>query len=143
MKSLNKDFLPVYTKDQVYAKDEVYTKDEVDELISGGGASGLVVTVTYTYDESSQTDLWSLNKNYTEIMTAVNNGITPIFVEDLDGGNVGYHTFVQSFVAENPETGVTTYGIILYAYYTTGVITVLGFSSTSLTGELIGQIITD
>lgn len=109
----------------------------------GGGASGLVVTVTYTYDDSSQTEFWSLDKNYTEILTVVNNGLTPIFVEELDGGNVGYHTLVESFVSENPETGDTTYGIILHAYYTTGVLTVLAFSSTSLTGELIGQILTD
>lgn len=78
MKSLNKDFLPVHVAGDVYTKEEVYTKDEVDALIEGaGGASGLVVNVLVNEQEKMY-----LNKNYTEITTALNNGIMPVICVD-------------------------------------------------------------
>lgn len=71
MKSLNKDFLPVYTKDQV------------DELIAGGGgASGLVVNVSA--DTTTVPTTFTLDKNYTEISAAINSGISPVFVKEVN-----------------------------------------------------------
>lgn len=73
MKSLNKDFLPVYTKDQV------------DELIAGGGgggASGLLVTISA--DTTTVPTTFTLDKNYTEISAAINSGISPVFVKEVN-----------------------------------------------------------
>lgn len=104
MKSLNKDFLPVYTKDQV------------DELIAGGGgggASGLVVNVLINEQEKMY-----LDKNYTEITTALNNGIMPLICMDQSDEVVTlkiYPFILYGTVSGNTPSGMV-YQVVLRMY---------------------------
>lgn len=48
----------------------------------GGGASGLVVTVSA--DTTTVPTTFTLDKNYTEISAAINSGISPVFVKEVN-----------------------------------------------------------
>lgn len=122
MKSLNKDFLPVHVAGDVYTKEEVYTKDEVDALIEGaGGASGLVVNVIR--DLTAVPPSIYLDKTYTEITTALLNGIHPVVLTDGEGSydvdTIAYFSNVDGYsvttaASEGTFTSETADGVLTY-----------------------------
>ena len=71
----------------------------LDKIAAGGGSSGgggiFKVTVTEEEDPQTGSTIYTLDKNYTEITTALNNGMLPIFIEtfaegDIYGFNISY-----------------------------------------------------
>ncbi len=62
----------------------------LDKIAAGGGSSGgggiFKVTVTGEEDQYGNT-IYTLDKNYTEITTALNNGMLPIFIETETEGD--------------------------------------------------------
>lgn len=96
----------------------------------GGGASGLVVNVTV----DSQT--YTLDKNYTEIMSVVNNGITPVFRMSSEGT---YQYFLFGASAEVEYEGQTVYGVSLFKLKSLNQWAVIQFLSDSATGTLVGE----
>lgn len=102
----------------------------------GGGASGLKVTVTV--DSTGGTPVYTLDKNYTEIMAVVNNGITPIFQMSSEGS---YRYLLFGGSAEVEYEGQTIYVIALYVPNRSTVdgLVVIQFMSDSATGTLVGQ----
>lgn len=106
----------------------------------GGGASGLVVTISPV--EGSETDEYSLDKTYADIKNCLDNGIIPVFKETHDiivlgGGVIGSANEIYRIVAigeQTPEPDNTQYFVELANSYSD----LYNFVSDSTTGELIG-----
>ena len=99
----------------------------------GGGASGLVVNVTF------ESDFATLDKNYSEISTALDNGAILTFASHFSqgGGEMGSTTgtsyFALSAIFENTTQNSTMYIVSLYELSGGAKI---DFTSDSETGEL-------
>lgn len=83
--------------------DKVTAISEMVDLIEdvagsgGGGAGGLVVNVTKVEGQENQ---YTIDKNYTEIKTAVEAGITPMFIKSSSDDFIGDASIYALIFAE-------------------------------------------
>ena len=83
----------------------------LNKIAAGGGSSGgggfFKVTVTGTEDQYGNIT-YTLDKNYTEITTALNDGMLPIFIETFEGESYGYNIYYLHVCGFNSSSGKYT-----------------------------------
>lgn len=106
----------------------------LDKIAAGGGSSGgggiFKVTVTGEEDPQYGTTTYTLDKNYTEITTAFNNGMLPIFIEteaegDFYACNISYlnaYGATSEYVVQIKALSNTNSERTFYASEPTGVL---------------------
>lgn len=69
---------------RVWAKMKAYVTSQLSDIPSGGGSSGLALNI------SIEGSTYTLDKTVSEIVEALNSGISPVFVITSDDGKKSY-----------------------------------------------------